>query len=99
MATHHFGNRGLQVFALQRSRKAQPALHMVNRLAGFELFEKPEALLREGERRVAGVTPAETARLRASAGFGMSKPFGDESLPTCFPCKNWFRDRHGSWVK
>jgi hypothetical protein len=99
VATHHLGNGGLQVFALQRTGKAQPALHVVDRLARFELLEKPEALLREGERRADGVPPPETARMRASAGFGMAKPFGDESLPTRFPCENWFRDRHGSWVK
>ena len=99
VATHDFGNRRLQVSALNRAREAQGTLNMVDWLPGFELFEKPKALLRERERSASGVPPPETARLRASADFGTSKPFGDEAFSTRFPCENWFRDRHGSWVK
>ena len=44
---HYFSNRSLQVFALQRTSEAQGALNMINRLAGFELFQEPETLLRE----------------------------------------------------
>ena len=45
--THDFGNRRLQVSALNRAREAQGTLNVVDWLPGFELFEKPKALLRE----------------------------------------------------